>query len=521
MRKTNRFFSRTAALLLALAPAFALAQVWHVTPIVTNGLNYPYGVAVDDALGDVFVADTFNNAIHKYSPNGSGGYITQTDVVNTALNHPYGVAVEQGGNDVIVADTVNNAVHDYQPTGFGNYNLKDVANTGLNNPYGVAIGGGGVFVADTVNNAIHSYRMNSSFAWVKQPDVVNDSGGTPNALNRPEGVAADLNGDVFIADTNNSAIHEYTLIRSSLYAPLADVASVLTPFGVAVDGAGNVYVSDPSNNAIHEYALNGSGVYIQQADVADGLNNPNGVAADRKGNVYIADTSNQRILRASLGTTCGGVLSQSLAFSDNFAGTSLNSSNWTTNVNGGSVSVANYGVSLSAPNGPNFPYITSVGSPIPATGAFSVHWVATYTAVQGTGTASLALSQGVPANGASHGYPAADAWEDSTNGYRVETLTSATNQIYAYQQNPPQAMLHDVEYCWLPSVTEVWVDGVKTSSQARGTDVPRPDSLWFGNPENAGGSAAWTPFTLNGVEVRSLVTDEIFANGFGSAPTYQ
>ena len=71
---------------------------------------------------------------------------------------------------------------------------------------------------------------------------------------------------------------------------------------------------------------------------------------------------------------------------------------------------------------------------------------------------------------------------------------------------------HDVEYRWLSNTLEVYVDGARQLQQTRDPNVPRPTTLWFGNPSNS--ANAWQPFTLNYVEVRAL-NDEIFRDGFG------
>jgi sugar lactone lactonase YvrE len=83
-------------------------------------LNDPQGVALDGA-GDLFVADTFNNAIREVSPTG-----TITTVVNSAaapggetsgaapaashLNTPDAVAVDPATDLLYIADTKNSAV---------------------------------------------------------------------------------------------------------------------------------------------------------------------------------------------------------------------------------------------------------------------------------------------------------------------------------------------------------------------------------------------------------------------------
>ncbi|WP_141726374.1 NHL domain-containing protein [Actinacidiphila rubida] len=89
-------------------------------PATSARLNDPQGVALDGA-GDLFVADTFNNAIREITAAG-----TITTVVNSAaapggetsgaapsaskLNTPYAVAVDPSTHLLYIADTRNNAV---------------------------------------------------------------------------------------------------------------------------------------------------------------------------------------------------------------------------------------------------------------------------------------------------------------------------------------------------------------------------------------------------------------------------
>lgn len=89
-------------------------------PATAARLNSPHGVAVDQA-GDLFIADTFNNAIREVTPDG-----TISTIVNTAgakgkggdggpaaaaeLNTPTAVAVDTSTDDLYIADTSNNRV---------------------------------------------------------------------------------------------------------------------------------------------------------------------------------------------------------------------------------------------------------------------------------------------------------------------------------------------------------------------------------------------------------------------------
>jgi NHL repeat len=95
-------------------------------PATSAQLNDPQGVAVDGA-GDLFIADTFNNAIREVTPAG-----TISTVVNAApatggtppagaessgkaptaskLNTPYGVSIDQSTGDLYIADTDNSKI---------------------------------------------------------------------------------------------------------------------------------------------------------------------------------------------------------------------------------------------------------------------------------------------------------------------------------------------------------------------------------------------------------------------------
>jgi hypothetical protein len=63
------------------------------------------------------------------------------------------------------------------------------------------------------------------------------------------------------------------------------------PTGIAVEGAGNVYIADTDNNAIEEWTPANNNL----TTLVGGLNAPEAVAVDGVGNVYIADTFNEEI----------------------------------------------------------------------------------------------------------------------------------------------------------------------------------------------------------------------------------
>src|SRR5262249_46645769 len=75
-----------------------------LTTLVSSGLASPGAVAIDGS-GNVYIADSANNAIKKWDAT-TGQVVT---LINSGLNHPSGLAVDSSGN-LYIADTLNSAV---------------------------------------------------------------------------------------------------------------------------------------------------------------------------------------------------------------------------------------------------------------------------------------------------------------------------------------------------------------------------------------------------------------------------
>lgn len=91
-----------------LPPEFL--RKWGTLGSGDGQFNWPVGVAVD-ASGNVYVADSGNHRIQKFT--SSGAFITNWGTQGTGdggFNRPYGVAVGASGN-VYVADSFNNRIH--------------------------------------------------------------------------------------------------------------------------------------------------------------------------------------------------------------------------------------------------------------------------------------------------------------------------------------------------------------------------------------------------------------------------
>lgn len=235
-------------------------------PATQATLGFPGGVAAD-AKGDVYIADRANNVVRRVAPDGiittvagtgTPGYSGDGHAATRArLDFPGAVAVD-GIGDLYIADTDNNAIRKVTPAG----TITTVAGGSrgsLSLPEGVAVDDeGDVFIADTANSRIDEVTAAGDLITVAGTGTAGFSGDSGPAvqaqLNSPFAVAVDAAGVVYIADTENNRIREIapdgtisTLVGDGTAAHRAgslSQAEVDEPFSVGVDNiTGDLYIA--------------------------------------------------------------------------------------------------------------------------------------------------------------------------------------------------------------------------------------------------------------------------------------
>jgi len=283
-----------AAVLFVVAapfPVFSQPYVWTTVSIANltpanqpANLNFAQSVAVD-RNGNLFIADSNDNRIIKVTPAGNATVVAGLGPIapccyggdgglatNATLNRPTGVSVDSHGN-VFFADSGNNRIRMFPVGG----NINTVAGTGVagffgdggqatsaqvNNPNGVAVDlAGNVYIADTNNSRIRMIAaatgIITTVAGANSPGFSGDGGAAIGAqLNFPQTLAVDTAGNEYIADTNNGRVRKVT------------GGKIVTVAGGGI-GCCSPYAVVPATS-----------VDLQ----------PWGVALDSSGNLYISDS---------------------------------------------------------------------------------------------------------------------------------------------------------------------------------------------------------------------------------------
>ena len=263
--------------------------------VANSQLNNPYGIAVDSA-GDLYIADQGNNRIQEISASsgtqwgqamtagyiytvagsatGAGGYIpTPGPATSALLSAPDGVAVDSAG-DVYIADSGNNRVEEVYASGGQSWGQTMTAGdmytiagnasgtSGLTGDGGAATSArlwspqslafspaGNLYIGDTYNCRVQEIPATTGGGMTKYDiyTVAGSPGGTCGStgdktpavdalLSKPAGMAADANGDLYIADGNNDRIQEIPAADGTQWGQAMTAGDMYTVAGNGTKG---------------------------------------------------------------------------------------------------------------------------------------------------------------------------------------------------------------------------------------------------------------------------------------------
>jgi DNA-binding beta-propeller fold protein YncE len=257
-----------------------------------------------DLQENFYVVDACNYRIVKFDAEGNflatwgneGTAEGQFDFVD-ALGGFGGVAVDSQGN-VYVADTFNHRIQKF--TGDGQF-LSQWGSQGMEDghfqwPEGLVVDTqGNLYVSDPERHDIQKFDSSGTFLlkW-------GGKGQSDGQFYSQDHLAMDTQGNIYVADTFNDRIQKFDSEGNFLFkwgSRGKGDGQFTDPYGVGVDSLGNIYVAEYKGHRIQVF--DGEGRFLLKwGTYGNGdleFNEPVSVAARPDGRIYVVDYQNNRI----------------------------------------------------------------------------------------------------------------------------------------------------------------------------------------------------------------------------------
>jgi hypothetical protein len=265
------------------------------------GMNSPTALGID-TTGNVWVA-SYNGVASEFSPTGAP--VFPNGITGGGLSESYGLAVDAQNNVWIPNEYTPMSV-----SGLGSVTVLNSAGQVISGTTGYTAGGiarpdavaidtnGTVWVADNYDAGVTLLSSTS------QPPGA--TGYTSPQLVYPISLAIDANHNAWIGNSNGVAITKVSPGGQFTSYSCCDWAG-----GVAIDQRGFVWVANYMGNSISQLAGDGTVISSGYSDNQASLQHPQGIAIDGSGHVWVTNILGSSIteLAGSAATSPGQILS--------------------------------------------------------------------------------------------------------------------------------------------------------------------------------------------------------------------
>ncbi|PSN36760.1 hypothetical protein C0J52_22428 [Blattella germanica] len=265
----------------------------------------PWGVCCNNR-GNIFVADRSNNRIQVFLKNGDFSYSFGTYGAEPGkFDRPTGIAWDSYYDRLVICDKDNHRIQIFSVTGrlISCFGEKGLLHGQFLYPWDVAVNSEGeIVVSDTRNRRIQLFSPEGRFIMKFGSETIIAMW---KVFDAPRGVCFDQQDTLIFTDFN---IHRVGLIftnhdnkwiskvgeRNHYFGP---EYRFLRPQGIQADDDGNILVADSKNNRILVFKQDGALVYIFGTPGNDPgqFDRPSGMCLHPEGGIVVVDFGNSRV----------------------------------------------------------------------------------------------------------------------------------------------------------------------------------------------------------------------------------
>lgn len=277
-----------------------LEQVWGGHGFGDGRFYRPRAMAID-SNDQIYIVD-MTGRIQVFTPEGE--FLRGWRTLEIENGKPSGLSFDRDGN-LLVADTHYFRTLIYTPEG----RLLEERTIG-----GVCGHGPGEFnfVTDAVQDAQGNYYIAEYGEYDRIQKFTRDGkfvlqwgghGEEPGQFIRPQNLAIDEQGQIWVADACNHRIQVFDVSGDKpklvkIWGEQGAAPGQLCyPYDLALDGQGHVYVCEFGNHRVQKFTLDGVsvGCWGTHGRREGELHNPWALVLDSRGRVHVLDTYNHRV----------------------------------------------------------------------------------------------------------------------------------------------------------------------------------------------------------------------------------
>ena len=273
--------------------------------------NLPRDVALAPD-GSLYVSDSGNHRIQHLDASGEvlhiwGSFADRStgEAPPGTFYEPWGIAVGTDGS-VYVADTWNHRIQKFSASGtfitqWGYFGQGESGEAFWGPRDLIFDPQGNILVTDTGNKRVAAFDQDGNYLY-----AFGSAGLLEGQFDEPVGLSIDPQGQVYVADTWNQRVQVFSPNSTQPGYTYSTEWEIVGWYGqsldnkpfLAADHQGNVYVSDPEGYRILQF--DSSGAFIRSwgdygSDLGS-LNIPTGLTSDPDGGLWVADAGNHRLL---------------------------------------------------------------------------------------------------------------------------------------------------------------------------------------------------------------------------------